>query len=439
MIKVTQSGEDVLSTETRSPESTTAPEPQLTHGPQLVAEVQDAAIDLRGFVVVDSNVNGHACGGLRFFSDVTREQVASLAHGMTLKYGFSGTAQGGAKAGIIGDPDMPMQQKQRLVARFGELIAPLLKTGYYISGPDMSITPEDIDVLLTSARLKVPRGRRKKGKKSGYFTALSVMVAAETAAAERGIDLSKATMAIEGFGSVGSALGWLMSHKHGTKVVAVSTTKGAIYAREGLDMGRLFDLRREFGNDVVLRYDRAERIDNEALILLDVDMVSPCARQYAISTKNASQLRARLVVPGANNPVSDEAELVLQQRGIVSVPYFAANCGGVLGNRMEVLGVSDMYIEEYFRARNSGRIRQVLQRAASRGIPPSVLAEEYAMRRFIRTKAYAEKFSAAQGIYRTGLHIVRQGWLPESVLRFMAPSYFGRGAELDKSIDLYLS
>ena len=185
-------------------------------GPQFVAEVTDSSQELRGYVIVDSSINGHACGGLRLAADVSGDHMASLARGMTLKYGFSGMSQGGAKAGIVGDPDMPLERKRALLKRFGELIAPLLKTGYYISGPDMSVSHDDIDVLLAAAGLKVPRGRRKKGKKSGLFTALAVMVAIEAAAAEKKLDLSKARIAIEGFGSVGSALAWLMAHKCGT-------------------------------------------------------------------------------------------------------------------------------------------------------------------------------------------------------------------------------
>ncbi|MGA9119729.1 MAG: Glu/Leu/Phe/Val dehydrogenase dimerization domain-containing protein [Bacteroidota bacterium] len=409
------------------------------HTPQFVAEIADPAIDLLGYVVVDTNVNGHACGGLRLSLDVSRDLVADLAHGMTLKYGFSGIGQGGAKAGIVGNPDMPGDRKRTLLKRFGELLGPLLRSGYYISGPDMSITHNDIDTLLGAARLKVPRGRRTKGKKSGFFTAMGVMVAIEATAQEKGIDLAKSRIAIEGFGSVGSSLAWLMGHKYGSKVVAVSTTRGALYDSNGLDIGGLFALVAEHGSAVIDQYKGGERIPLEDLLTLDVQVLSPCARPYAINSQNAGKISAPIVVPGANNPVTSEAEFVLLRRGILSVPYFAANCGGVIGNRMEVLGVTDRYIEKYFQVRNAGRIRQLIQRSAATNVPMSVLAEDYAMRRFAETKLNAERFSGMSRLYSAGLHVVRQGWLPEGVLRLMAPVYFERGAERDQSIDTFLS
>ncbi len=407
--------------------------------PQFVAEISDPSLDLRGYVVVDATINGHACGGLRLAADVSRDHVALLARGMTLKYGFSGMTQGGAKAGIVGDPEMPSARKRILLRRFGELIAPMLRTGYYISGPDMSVSHDDIDELLQGAGLKVPRGRRKKGKKSGLFTAMAVMIAAEAAAAEKKIDLAKSRIAIEGFGSVGSSLAWLMTHKCGTKVVAISTTLGAIYNRNGLDLNRLSDLRARYGNEVVLHYDDAERIENDDLPTLDVEVLSPCARQFCIGAHNASRILAPIVAPGANNPVSDEAEAILHRRGILSIPYYAANCGGVIGNRMEVLGVSDMYIEGYLQVHNAGRIRQLIQRSLSSDIPMAALAEEYAFRRFAETKQNAERFHGVSRFYSAGLQVVRHGWLPEGLLRLMAPLYFERGTERDQSIESYLA
>ena len=408
------------------------------HMPQFAAEVSDTSFGLRGYVVVDMTIDGHACGGLRLTMDVDRDHIASLARGMTLKYGFSGMAQGGAKAGIVGDPDMPSEVKRTLLRRFGELIGPMLKSGYYISGPDMNVAHEDIDELLAGAGLTVPRGRRRKGKKSGLFTAMGVMVAIEAAASEKKIDLSKSRIAIEGYGSVGSALGWLITHNFGATVVAVSTTKGALYNRQGLDVNKMMDLRERYGNEFVLHYDGAERIDLEDIFLLDVEVLSPCARQFSITAENAPRIAAPLVVPGANTPVTAEADEILHQRGILSVPYFAANCGGVIGNRMEVLGVSDVYIEGYLRAHNVPRIKQLIQRSAASNIPPEILAEEYALRRFAETKKNAEEYEGVSRWYAAGLQVVRHGWVPEGMLRLMAPMYFERGAERDLSIERYL-
>lgn len=222
--------------------------------PQFVATIEDRSIGLLGYVIVDTTVDGRSCGGLRLFDDVSVDQLKALAHGMTLKYGFTGMAMGGAKAGIVADAETPADQKNRLICRFGEMISPLLRSQYYISGPDMSISHSDIHTMMASAGMSVPRPRRDKGHKSGFFTALGVMVAMEAAAESMGKNLSGVSIAIEGFGSVGSSLAWLMATKKRARVVAVSTIHGAVFDPNGLDVDLLLRFKKEAGNRVVSVY-----------------------------------------------------------------------------------------------------------------------------------------------------------------------------------------
>ena len=397
-----------------------------TFAPQSVTTVRDDSIGLRGYVVIDASVMGHACGGLRITNDLTVEQIAALAHGMTLKYGFSGMAQGGAKAGIFEDSDAPRERKWELLRRFGEIIAPLLLTRAYISGPDMGTTNEDIGKMLAAAGSDIPKPRRRRGLKSGRYTAMAVMVGVEACSEATRMALAGRTVAIEGFGSVGSALADLLVRRHGMRVVAVSTSRAAIYHPAGLDVEQLLRLRERLGNDCVTAYERADRIPHHELKLLDVDVFSPCAGQFSITMENAAAVKARLVVPGANNPVTTQAERILHDRGILSIPFFAANCGGVLGNKAEVLGISEDAIEAFLRRKNRGRIVELIAQSRASGTMMMPIAEAYALRRFKRVQEAAARQDPRRGLRNIALRTFNAGLIPEAVVRPLGPVYLNR-------------
>ena len=402
----------------------------IEYDPEFVCTVRDESIGLTGYLVVDASLAGHACGGLRLSEGVSIEELGSLARSMTLKYGFSYMKQGGAKAGIVADPDLPLEKRRRLLYRFGELLGPVLRQGYYYSGPDMNTTEEDIEHMLQGAGVHLPHPRRGKGKKSGLYTALAVMVAAEAAASAMETSLQGKTIAIEGFGAVGSPLAMLMAKKKGVKVLAVSTTKGAVYNPAGLDVERLLKLRQSHGNSLVTVYEDADRIDNEELLTLDVDIISPCARQWAITEANADRIKASLVCPGANNPVTPEAERMLFRRKIVSVPHFTANCGGVLGNKLEVVGVNEEYIESFIRKRNFDRIRSLIVRARDGSEPMTFIAEREAKRVFDKMREEARHATLPSLTHRVGLRVFNAGLIPDFMIRPLAPRYLERTMRL---------
>jgi glutamate dehydrogenase (NAD(P)+) len=396
------------------------PEPLFTHEPEFVCTVRDDSMGLLGHVVVYASIGGHACGGLRMFDTVCVEELRDLARSMTLKYGFSGMHQGGAKAGIVASPDMPVEQRRRLLFRFGELIAPLLRSGYYYSGPDMNTTADDVEHMLSAAGVRTPGPRRGMGKKSGLYTAMSVMVAAEAGASILNTGLEGKTVAIEGFGSVGSAFGMLMARKKHARIVAISTTKGAIYNPGGLDVERLLALRQRHGNDLVNAYDDADHIDNEELLLLDVDILSPCARRYAITKANVDKVQARLICPGANNPVTREAHDELFRRSVIAIPHFIANCGGVIGNKAEVLGVDEEFIESFIRQRNYERVRALIQRSRERREAMFDIALREASNSFERMRRNAVQKNAGRGLRSVGLRAFNAGLIPRAVARPLA-------------------
>jgi glutamate dehydrogenase (NAD(P)+) len=404
------------------------------HLPEFEVTIRDEAIGLTGYVVIDSAVDGHACGGLRYSPDATLEKIRDLAHGMTLKYGFSGMRPGGAKAGIVADPSEPPETKRSRLRRFGELAAPLLRSRYYISGPDMGTSDEDIRVMLEAAGISIPRQRRRKGKKSGFFAALGVMVTLEACAEHLDKDLSRCSIAIQGFGSVGCALAQLLNVRHGTKVVAISTVDGALLDPKGLDIDSLFTLFSKSGSRIIDMYPDGQKIPPEDLFLMDVDLLSPCANQYAINLDNAAQIRAPIVCPGANNPVTKSAEKVLFERGILSVPYFVANCGGVIGNMIEMLDLSDEEVETVLRAKNKERVLQLLRASQCQGRPMTDIAEEYALRRIRAMQQNGREKGLAKHARKLAVRALNAGLLPSAILRPFRSGYLKKAVLSDPPI-----
>ncbi|MCP5117230.1 MAG: hypothetical protein GY953_40920, partial [bacterium] len=204
------------------------------------------------------------------------------------------------------------------------------------------------------------------------------------------------------------------------------TSRGAIYNPGGLNVGRLIELSAEAGSDVVLQYEDAERIDRAALLELPVDVLCPCARYHSIHPDNIDRIRARLVCPGGNNPVSPDAVRCLADRGVLCLPDFVTNCGGVLGGTMEFAAVAPRRIESLIDQHIGRRVTSLLREAEGRQESPAVLAERAALRRFENVRALATKKSPLGRLFDLALECHRRGWTPESLVGAIAPRYFER-------------
>ena len=142
--------------------------------------------------------------------------------------------------------------------------------------------------------------------------------------------------------------------------------------------------------------------------------------------RNVQDVKAPIICPGANNPVSEAAERILFERRILSIPYFAANCGGVLGNRLEVLEVSDAFIESFIRKKNRPRILDLIITSRDLKKPIHIVADRYAMKRFRSMQEAAGRRSFQQVIQRKALRLFNTGLMPPRLLRPLAPWYFER-------------
>ncbi|HZR83402.1 MAG TPA: Glu/Leu/Phe/Val dehydrogenase dimerization domain-containing protein [Candidatus Binatia bacterium] len=381
-----------------------------------------------GWVAIDSTVCGRARGGLRLVADLESDEVSDAARCMTLKYGLLGLPQGGAKAGVRGDPDAPRAERRARLLEFGRAIEPLLRARSYVPDADLGTDASDIRWMAESLGLRVG-AREWRASHSGVWTAHSVLAAMRAGLRRSGRELRGATVAIEGFGAVGSALAGL-AHAAGARVVAVSTSRGALFDARGLDVPSLVAIARDAGSRVVEAYERAERLPRERIFAVPADVVSPCARRHGIHDGNAGAVEAAVVAPGANDAVGGGAESALAARGVLCIPDFVANCGGVLGGTMAFAGMDEARVRRFLDVRIDAMVEALVARAEREGVPVRALAERLALERFARARAAAERPTLRGRLFGVGLAAHRHGWLPAWASGALAPSYFERSVRL---------
>ena len=394
---------------------------------QLVCVARDGN-DTLGYIAIDSTVDGRARGGLRLMPDVDEAEVRGLARAMTLKYGFLGLPQGGAKAGVRGDPEAAPEERKARLAAFARLVAPVLRSGVFTPDTDMGTTRADIVHVLSVAGIDTAPRRGSSGR-SGFYTALTVRAAARVAARAAGIELAGATVAIEGFGSVGASLAMLL-REEGARVVAVSTTAGAVYAADGLDVERLTTMARSEGSGVVEAYARtapnARLIGRAELLTLPVDVLCPCARHGSVHDGNVGSVRARAIAPGANNPITPTAERQLVAGGVVCVPDFVANSGGVLGGTMEFAAVSEPTIMEFVDTHFAARVGWLLAESARTGETTRAVAERLALSRRLEARTPPLWRASLGKLLGSGLALYRRGLVPAAMVGRLSLPYFRR-------------
>jgi glutamate dehydrogenase (NAD(P)+) len=377
---------------------------------------------LLGFVVIDSMIEGRARGGIRMLPDVSLDEVEKLARAMTLKFGFLGLPQGGAKAGILGDPASGAEVRSATLHRFAKAIRPLFQRREYVPYSDMGTTNAEIQRMLESVGLPVSH-REYQGNPSGDYTAGTVFEAARAAATVRGLNLADCRVAIEGFGEVGRPLAGMFV-RAGARVVAISTSFGGLYHPLGLDIARLRAMVHQMGGIAVEKYKAGERIEKSRLKEVPADIFCPCARHDSVQTSDVARLPARILSCGANSPVTPEAERLLWRRGVVCVPDFVANCGGVLGGTMEFCGWRPEEILLFLEQRFRTAVERLIRGSLEAGKPLREMAEDAALTRFDEVKRRTEQPSSAGRCFSAGIAVYRAGWVPARLMRRLSKGYF---------------
>ena len=380
------------------------------------------------FIVIDSTIGGCSRGGLRIVPDLSEVELCVAARSMTLKYGLLGLPQGGAKGGIRGDAEASPEERQQLLSDFAAAVRPYLVQRTYQPDADLGTRGEDIRSMMCSLGMMV-KHREWRGRDSGYYTAVSCVAAAQAAVEWRRGRLAGSAVAIEGFGSVGSVVADLLARR-GAKVVAISTSKGALYDREGLDVDRLQVMAREIGSRIVEEYDSTCALERQELLELPVDLLFPCARHHSLHQGNASRIAAPIISPGANNPATPEAEATLFDRGHLFLPDFVCNSGGVLGGTMDFAGIAREEAANLIGEWMRKTMTDLLEQAERRGLAVRSIAEPIALERHRAVRAAAESPSLGSRLMNLALEGHRRGWMPESLVGALSKPYFRRSLRL---------
>ncbi|MCC6905771.1 MAG: Glu/Leu/Phe/Val dehydrogenase [Anaerolineae bacterium] len=296
-----------------------------------------------GYRVQHSTARGPAKGGIRYHPNVTKEEVVALATLMTWKCSVVGLPFGGGKGGIAVDVRaLSRAELERLTRRYAFMISPIVGSRRDIPAPDvdtdgqiMAWFDDTVTMIRGEADPAVVTGKPLDLGGSlgrGEATSRGMAHCTEFAAGRLGIDLSKATLAVQGYGKVGRFYAEIMYNDYHSKVVAVSDISGAYFCGDGLDINAVSAYAKQHNGGLAGLTDAmsgVEFISNEALLALDVDVLAPAALEGQITARTAGDVKAKLVVEGANGPTTIEGNTILNDRGIVAVPDILANAGGV--------------------------------------------------------------------------------------------------------------
>jgi glutamate dehydrogenase (NAD(P)+) len=317
-------------------------------GPEYVVRVFDSEIGMEGFLVIDNTILGPGKGGIRMTPDVTEGEVFRLARTMTYKCALADLPFGGAKAGIVwkgGDENL----KKKFIQSFAKKIKVFIPK-LYIGGPDVntgekemkwfadatgifhSVTGKPRNYCLPGAGKRKICGIPHEIGTTGFGVAQATKVAANIL----GFDIKGAKVSIHGFGNVGSFTFKYLTQM-GAKVIAIADKSGVIFSENGFD-GKLLEEIIKEKRSVISYRGKAEKLKLEDFWSIPVDILIPASVTDVINEKNKDKIQAKIIVEAANIPMREEIEEELFKKGILIVPDFVANAGGVITSYAELKG-----------------------------------------------------------------------------------------------------
>ncbi|HVT12423.1 MAG TPA: Glu/Leu/Phe/Val dehydrogenase [Fimbriimonadaceae bacterium] len=314
-------------------------QPMAEHKVLIPVRMDDGRVKIfTGFRVQYNDARGPCKGGIRFHPEETIDTVRALAAWMTWKTSLVDIPLGGGKGGIICDPKKLSQgELERLSRGYMRRIGHLIGPDVDVPAPDVYTTPEIMAWMMDEYETMI--GHHAPGvitgkplnlggsQGRGDATARGGMFTLREAARELEIDLSRATVAIQGYGNAGMHAHHLIEEMFGSKVVAVSDSRGGIYRKEGLDPAAVVAHKEKTGS--VIGFPGSKPLTNGDLLELDVDILLPSALENVITEKNAGKVRAKVVGELANGPTTPEADEILHKNHVFVIPDFLCNAGGV--------------------------------------------------------------------------------------------------------------
>ena len=323
----------------------------------LPVKMDDGKVKVfKGFRVQYNDARGPNKGGIRFHPDETIDTVRALAAWMTWKCAVVDIPLGGGKGGVICNPkQMSDGELERLSRAYIDAVGRIIGPEKDIPAPDVYTNPQTMAWMMDEfSKLRgyycpgvitgkpIPLGG-SAGR--GDATARGGMYCLREAAKHLKLDLKKATAAVQGYGNAGYYAAKLVTELFGTKVIAVTDSKGGIINEAGLDADKVLEYKNKTGS--VVGFPGTKPISNEAILELDVDVLFPSALENVITEKNAAKIKAKVSVELANGPQTPEADAVLYKKGVFFIPDFLANAGGVTVSYFEwVQNLYSHYWEE---------------------------------------------------------------------------------------------
>ena len=307
-------------------------------------QMDDGRIEVFTGYRVQYNITlGPAKGGIRYHPDVTLDEVTALAAWMTWKCAVAHVPFGGGKGGVVCDPTrMSRRELEALTRRYVAEIVDAIGPEKDVPAPDVNTNDQIMAWVMDTYSMHVGHtstavvtgkpiemggslGRREA-------TGRGVMIVTREAAKHLGLDIKGATVAVQGFGNVGSVSADLLA-KIGAKIVAVTDWKGGVYNAQGLDIPAMIEFTKQ--KKTIDGFPGGEPIENDQLFSLDVDVLVPAALENQITDENAANIRAKIIAEGANGPTTPEAHTMLHERGVFVIPDILANAGGVTTSYFE--------------------------------------------------------------------------------------------------------
>ena len=353
-------------------------------GPAKIIQVYEPGLALRAVLVVDNVAAGPAIGGVRMAADVTTEECFRLARAMTLKNAAASLPHGGGKSVIMADPKQDPERKEHLIRAFASAIEPITD---YIPGPDMGTN----ETAMAWVRDEIGRAVGLPPELGGIpldkigATGYGVTIAAETAEHARLVRLREARIAIQGFGAVGTHAARFLVER-GAVLIAASDSKGTLLDNDGIDVAKLINLKKEGGS--VCDYEFGKKSDVDAIIDAPCDIWIPAARPDVINADNVERLDTKLVIEGANIPITSEAEAILHARCVPVIPDFIANAGGVIAAAVEYRGGTERQAFDVIAEKIEANTKTVIEASRDHRITPRQAAEDMARRRVQRAMGY---------------------------------------------------
>src|SRR5881398_838065 len=299
-----------------------------------------------GYRVQYNDAVGPFKGGIRYHWNVSLDEVRALSCWMTWKCAVMGIPYGGAKGGVICNPkEMSKDELERMTRRYASEISIIIGPEKDIPAPDVYTDSQTMAWIMDT--ISMNKGFAMPGVVTGKplviggslgrdeATSRGMMYATREAGKKVKLNLKGASVAVQGFGNVGSHYARLMHDEQGSKIVAVSDSKGGIYSEKGFDPKEVLAFKEKTGS--VVGFPGTREVTNEDLLELPVDIVAPCALEGILTSDNAPRIKGKIVAEGANGPTTPEADDILHKRGILVIPDVLANGGGVTVSYFEWL------------------------------------------------------------------------------------------------------